>query len=190
MSQSFIQNYGSTKTFINDNGKKQLNNIKWNVKYDGNKVRGEVNVKSDRSKKKFKIDLDNNDLASLLNIKPVHMSLDKRLANDFSFSNNNESPQYQQVIIPLSRPYNQDLLMNDENDDPMTQYLTNLTTDNDYIEPIYLTHKRTRRNYPNSRNYHIKRSHRRQRNHHNTVKKRKSHKRQNSSLLPLTSINK
>ncbi len=78
-----MQNYGSTKTYIMQNGKKHLNKINWNINYDGDHVLGKVYVKNDNHRKQYDISLNNNDIAQLFNINAVNKPIDNRLQDDF-----------------------------------------------------------------------------------------------------------
>ena len=92
--QPLIQNYGSTKTFVQTNGEKHMNNIDWKLKYDGNNVRGKVNVQNDKDSKHYKINMDNNDLAQLLNMPKYKKPIHKRLEDDLYFLHDDHDDDY------------------------------------------------------------------------------------------------
>jgi hypothetical protein len=81
--QTQMQNYGSTKTYIMKNGKKHLNKINWNLNYDGDHVLGKVYVKNDNDRKQYNVSLNNNDIAQLFNMNAVNKPIDSRLQDDF-----------------------------------------------------------------------------------------------------------
>lgn len=78
-----MHNYGSTKTYIMQNGKKHLNKINWNLNYDGDHVHGKVYVKNDNDRKQYDVSLNNNDLVRLFNVNAVNKPIDDRLQDDF-----------------------------------------------------------------------------------------------------------
>jgi hypothetical protein len=94
-----IQNYGTTKTFVQSNGQNHMNNIDWKLKYDGNNVYGDVDMKNDNNSKHYKINLDNNDLARLLGSQKRGEPLHRRLEQDLFY--NPYNPQMREIIIPL-----------------------------------------------------------------------------------------
>ena len=83
MLNTFIKNKGYTKTIIHDHNKNKVNELKWDADYDGKNANIILSSTTDGKKKKIGIQLDNNDLANLLNIPSVNMSLHKRLKEDF-----------------------------------------------------------------------------------------------------------
>jgi hypothetical protein len=80
---SYIQNYGITKTVINDNNKKSTNEVKWLGNYDGNVADIKIQMDNNGAKDIMELKLDNNDIMKILGIQTVEMPLDKRLFNDF-----------------------------------------------------------------------------------------------------------
>lgn len=97
MLNTFIKNKGYTKTIIHNNNKNNVNELKWDADYDGNHANILLTSTNDGKKKKFGIQLDNNDLASLLNIRSINMPLDRRLKEDFI---NEQKPQLLQIQLP------------------------------------------------------------------------------------------
>ena len=80
---TYIQNYGFTKTYINENNKKSKNELKWMGNYDGDKANIILDVNDNGDKKYVNIQLDNNDIMNLLGIQPIQIPLKTRLENDF-----------------------------------------------------------------------------------------------------------
>ncbi len=120
-----MQNYGSTKTYVMQNGKKHLNKINWNLNYDGDHVRGKVYVKNDNDRKQYNVSLNNNDIAQLFNMNAVNKPIDNRLQDDFfqNYSDMDEDKEEEFLPIhltPMRSPPNYDM--------------------NEFIEPI--THMR------------------------------------------------
>jgi len=103
MNETFIKNKGITQTFIQDNNHKHINKSSWDAEYDGNAANISVDLNDNGHKKHYDIQLDNDDLANILNIKGVDTDLDKRLINDYKKRNINK-PIYEKNILPLSLP--------------------------------------------------------------------------------------
>jgi hypothetical protein len=80
---TYIQNYGVTKSYIKQNNKKTINEIKWKGNYDGENANIELLFNDNGNKEHMKMKLDNDDLMELLNIQPIEQSLEQRLLTDF-----------------------------------------------------------------------------------------------------------
>jgi hypothetical protein len=81
---TYIQNYGFTKTLINNNNNNVLNNeIKWEGIYDGSKADIYVDINDNGKKEIIKMKLNNDDIKQLLGISSVEIPLEERLTNDF-----------------------------------------------------------------------------------------------------------
>ena len=114
--QSYIENKGITKTIISNNGKKDENEIKWKANYDGEKADIKMKFSKNCNKNKMHIQLNNNDLASILGVKPIPIPLEKRLASDF-LTRENESDEYE------SEDDDQPIIMHSTSDEPNTSSL-------------------------------------------------------------------
>ena len=79
----YLQNTGSTQTVFRNNFENHFNKMQWNANYDGNQAKIRVKTNDDGIKHKYYYNLDNRDLAHLLNIDSVRMPIDKRLKRDF-----------------------------------------------------------------------------------------------------------
>lgn len=99
MLNTYIKNRGITQTLINNNNQKQFNQINWDADYDGQKANISFTSDTDGNKNHFDIQLDNEDLANMLNIPSVSTPIDKRLLMDFNESFRRE-PQFLQIEIP------------------------------------------------------------------------------------------
>jgi len=105
MLNTYIKNRGITQTLVNNNNQKQFNQINWDADYDGQKANISVTSDTDGNKNHFDLQLDNEDLANMLNIPSVSMPIDKRLQMDFNQSFRRQ-PQLLQIEIPdLKTPY-------------------------------------------------------------------------------------
>jgi hypothetical protein len=78
-----IENYGVTKSYIQKNNKKSLNELKWKGKYDGNKAHIELLLNEDGKKEYMQMKLTNKELMELLNVQPIETPLDQKLLMDF-----------------------------------------------------------------------------------------------------------
>ena len=82
-SQFGIQNFGFTKTVINENNKKYNNELIWEGDYDGKRANIHVSMNDNGNIFDLKKQLSNDDLSRLLGIPSVEIPLDQRLRNDF-----------------------------------------------------------------------------------------------------------
>jgi hypothetical protein len=80
---SYIQNYGFTKTMIQDNEQIKQNVIQWKGNYDGNIANINVGINDNGNTEIISMQLTNDDLFQLLGVQPVQMSLEKRILNDY-----------------------------------------------------------------------------------------------------------
>lgn len=80
---SYIQNYGFTKTLIQDNQHNLHNEIKWQGDYDGRIANIDVDINNNGNREFVSMQLNNNDLRQIFGIQPVEVPLEKRLMNDF-----------------------------------------------------------------------------------------------------------
>ena len=97
---SYIQNYGFTKTLIQDNNNRynKHSEIKWIGDYDGRVANIDVDINDNGNEESVNMQLNNHDLRAIFGIQPVEIPLEKRLQNDF-LSNNYYKPK----IIALER---------------------------------------------------------------------------------------
>jgi hypothetical protein len=76
MLQTFIKNKGITKTIIhnNNNNRNEINEIKWDADYNGDKANISIDMNENNGKivKHYDIELDNDNLAELLSIPSVN----------------------------------------------------------------------------------------------------------------------
>ena len=80
---TYIENYGFTKTLINDNNRKINNETEWMGNYDGNLANLNIKTNTNGNKESVSLQLDNNDLMELLSLQPVEKPLEQRLKDDF-----------------------------------------------------------------------------------------------------------
>ena len=83
---SYIQNYGFTKTLFKDNDNNVFDNIvKWKGDYDGKLANIDVDINDNGNREFVSMKLNNNDIRNIFGIKPVEVSLEKRLTKDFLY---------------------------------------------------------------------------------------------------------
>ena len=82
-----IKNKGITETIINDNNQLHINKTNWDANYDGNTANILVDTSTNGKHNVYAIQLDNEDLASLLNVPSDNITLEKRLIRDFKRKN-------------------------------------------------------------------------------------------------------
>ena len=104
MLNTFIKNRGITKTIIHNNGENHVNEINWDADYDGEIANISLDSISNGHKNHYNIQLDNEDLANLLNIPTVNMPIDKRLKMDL------ETPNQGIYKIELPNNYSRDII--------------------------------------------------------------------------------
>lgn len=80
---SYIQNYGFTKTLIQDNENNLQNEIQWQGNYDGNIANIDVGINNNGNREFVSMQLNNDDLRQLFGIQSVEVPLEKRLVSDF-----------------------------------------------------------------------------------------------------------
>jgi len=80
---TYIQNKGVTQTVFSNNNHKTRNEIKWKASYDGDRAKIRVNFNDNGRKNKYRMQLNNQDLANLLSIPAVNKPLESRLHQDF-----------------------------------------------------------------------------------------------------------
>jgi hypothetical protein len=100
-----IQNYGLTKTIVEENGRYSENEMKWKGNYDGNIANIDVDINDDGFDKHVSMQLDNNDLVHLLGIQPIEKPLEQRLMNDF-LSYPKKTRKYRKYKRSKYRKYN------------------------------------------------------------------------------------
>jgi hypothetical protein len=100
MLNTYIKNRGSTQTIIHHNNQNKFNETNWDADYDGNIANISVTSNTDGNKKHFNATLDNQDLATLLNIPSVGVPIDKRLQMDFNDRNFRNDPDIFKIELP------------------------------------------------------------------------------------------
>jgi hypothetical protein len=104
MLDTFIKNRGSTKTLIHDNNHNDFSKIDWDADYDGDVANVSLDLNTNGRNSHYDIQLDNNDLAKILNVPSVNLPLDKRLSRDFKKHSYRKTPYIEMDQEPLIPP--------------------------------------------------------------------------------------
>jgi len=80
---SYIQNYGFTKTLIQDNKNHLQNEIQWKGDYDGKIANIDLDINDNGHREFVSMKLNNNDIRQIFGIQPVEVPLEKRIMADF-----------------------------------------------------------------------------------------------------------
>ena len=83
MLNNYIKNQGMTQTILHTKNHNHINQTNWDAKYDGEIANISIDTNTDGHRKHYNINLDNEDLADILNIQSVNLPIDKRLKMDF-----------------------------------------------------------------------------------------------------------
>ena len=104
MEATYIKNKGVTQTTIQDNHHHtQTNEIKWDADYNGKYANIKLDVADNGKKNKYRIKLDNKDLANMLNVSSVNRPIDQRLEMDF-LKGNDVNPEMQVDLQQIQTP--------------------------------------------------------------------------------------
>jgi len=83
MLDTYIKHKGVTKTIMHQNNKNSVNEMEWDADYDGQVAKLSLDLNNNGDKEHYSFKLDNEDLASILNIPSINETLDMRLKRDF-----------------------------------------------------------------------------------------------------------
>jgi hypothetical protein len=169
MLNTYIKHKGLTQTIVHNNNRDQFNEINWDADYDGNTAKISVTSNTDGNKQYYNVSLDNQDLASILNIPNINIPLDKRLQMDFE----NPSFRQNQDVYKLELPNFQSPIPSHKS----SRYLSSPLSNEELIIPITIDGK-TINDYTLTPKKHHKRK-----KHHKTykvIKKHKSHSKSRS----------
>jgi hypothetical protein len=99
MLDTFIKNRGETKTILHNNNHNDVSKINWDAEYDGDIANVSLDFNTNGKKGHYDIQLNNNDLAEILNIPTVNSPIDKRLLYDFK--RNQDRKNMRQYVIEI-----------------------------------------------------------------------------------------
>jgi hypothetical protein len=103
MNDIYIQNKGTTKTLIHENGHNKISKIGWEADYDGTIANIDLDLNNNGHNSQMHFELNNNDLEELLNIPSVKQPLHSRLLRDFKKKSVKKSPLFIVVEEPRSK---------------------------------------------------------------------------------------
>ena len=112
MLDTYIKNRGTTKTIIHNNHQNNIKEINWDADYDGNIATLSLDLKNNGKIKHYNVQLDNSDLAKILNIDSVDLPIDQRLKKDFKKVRFEHPPNIYDELSMLEEP----LLLNNNVD--------------------------------------------------------------------------
>jgi hypothetical protein len=79
-----MQSYqGEIQTVIQANGKNNIQKMHWDADYDGDKANISLDIEKNHKAKHYDVQLNNEDLAEMLNMRSINTPLIKRLERDF-----------------------------------------------------------------------------------------------------------
>ena len=100
MLNTYIKNRGLSQTIMNNNNHINFNELLWDADYDGNNANINVSSNNNGHKKRYNLNLDNHDLANMLNIPSINMPIHKRLQMDFEQPVFRNEPRVLQIELP------------------------------------------------------------------------------------------
>ena len=159
MLDTYIKNKGITKTIIHNNNNTQVNEMYWDTDYDGRQANISLDVNSNGKLQHYEVELNNQDLANILNIPTVDIPLEKRLTRDFKKTNKfNEAPLMIEFdsppLVPLEPSYS-------KLDKPFYTHISSPLKNEEIIIPLTIDKKTSQPNYFTKKSHrkHSKKSH-------------------------------
>lgn len=177
MLNTYIKNRGKTTTLIHKNNNNQISELNWDADYDGDVANIAISSETNGKKKYYDIQLDNNDLASILSLHSVNTPIDKRLKIDF------KTPSYKAPLIELPQSSSIESSSLD-NFNSKNSFLSSPKIGEEIIIPYNLNNKTTRRisispkhSHKHKKNHITYKVHKRTRSNKKSKKKTSSNKR-------------
>jgi len=102
MLSTYIKNRGTSKTIFHNNNHNHVKQLNWDSDYDGNVANISVDLNKDGKHQHYDLSLDNQDLANILNVPSINLSLENRLKNDFFKSSFTHDPSVYQIESPYT----------------------------------------------------------------------------------------
>jgi len=104
MLDTFIKNRGETKTILHNNNHNDISKVNWDAEYDGDKANVSLDFVTNGKKGHYDLELNNNDLAEILNIPTINSPIDKRLLYDFKRQQDRKNMRQYMVEIDEINP--------------------------------------------------------------------------------------
>ena len=83
-----VSSKGLTRTIVQHNDERNVNEMNWDAKYDGAVANVSLNVNDNGKKSHNNFQLTNKNLADIFTVPSVNASLEERLLNDFQLLKN------------------------------------------------------------------------------------------------------
>jgi len=142
MLNTYVKNRGTTQMLVRNNNTNKFNEINWDADYDGETANISLDSISNGHKNHYDIQLDNEDLANLLNIPSISTPIDKRLKMDLERPNH----KVYRIELPSSSSPIEDLFTSGHLSSPMSN--------EELIVPITIDSKSTPRRHYKKRKTH------------------------------------
>jgi hypothetical protein len=159
MLDTFIKNRGETTTLIHNNKHNDISRINWDAEYDGDIANVSLDLNTNGRNEHFDIQLNNDDLADILNIQTVNSPIDKRLKYDFrpkrTRHNRMKQLPYMVEIDDIKRFPSPELI---ENNEPFHTHISSPVQNEELLIPLTI-----------QKSSHGTKRHKKRR-HHNTYK--------------------
>ena len=110
MLDTYISSRGSAKTIVRKNKKNTANEFKWDANYDGDVANISINTNDNGKRDHYEYNLDNAELANILNVNSVDIPIDKRLEQDFLREKSNGLALNNMVAANLNSPSMDELI--------------------------------------------------------------------------------
>lgn len=152
MLDTFIKNRGETTTLIhNNNNHNDISKINWDAEYDGDIANVSLDLNTNGRNEHFDIQLDNDDLADILNIPTVNTPIDRRLKSDFKQKRMTKQIPYMIEMDDINRFPRPELI---ENNAPFYTHVSSPVRNEELLVPLTIKkssrgtkrHKRRRHN--------------------------------------------
>ena len=132
MLDTFIKNRGETTTLIHNNKHNDISRINWDAEYDGDIANVSLNLNTNGRNERFDIQLNNDDLADILNIPTVNTPIHKRLKYDFNQKRMKQIP-YMVEIDDINRFPSPELI---ENKEPFYTHISSPVQNEELLIPL------------------------------------------------------
>ncbi len=143
MLNTYVKNRGTTQMLVRNNNTNKFNEINWDADYDGETANISLDSISNGHKNHYDIQLDNEDLANLLNIPSISTPIDKRLKMDLERPNH----KVYRIELPSSSSSIEELFTS-------PGHLSSPMSNEELIVPITIDSKSTPRRHYKKRKTH------------------------------------
>ena len=101
-----VKSKGSTENYMNNNSDKHNHSFSWDIDYDGRQADIDLHMETDGDEKHMQFQLDNEDLAKMLNYASEPQNIEDRLLQDFPISTTMSTDENDLVLYdpPVENP--------------------------------------------------------------------------------------